>query len=230
MNKSQLPPNWSELVKDSHELVTDEQFNLAKQLALSIRRFRRRCIHSRPRPIIQQSSATATSEPIVNPTEHAMFPPIDSLANNSARLPVCEEYDVHSSTYDLEAHEMINLATSGLRRSQQIKSTMNPNNDGPTIMAYTSSINNKGIFNRPKRKIPILAFFSVFCAIGALWSVTASQSPHFHDKACHSYTSIVSNDYERINGLFDNTMNILCHQVKSYTTWNEAYIYKQMLQ
>ena len=106
----------------------------------------------------------------------------------------------------------------------------NPNNNGPTIMAYTSSINKNGIFNRPKRKIPILAFFSVFCAIGALWSFNTSQGPHFHDKACHSLTSRVSNDYERINGLFDNTVNKLCHQVKSYTTWNEAYIYKQMLQ
>ena len=30
MNKSQLPPNWAEIVKDYRELVTDEQFNLAR--------------------------------------------------------------------------------------------------------------------------------------------------------------------------------------------------------
>ena len=143
---------------------------------------------------------------------------INILANNPARLPVCKGDDVHSSHNDLEATEMINLATSGLRRSQRIKSMTNPNNDGPTIMAYTSSINKKWIFNRPKRKIPILAFFSVFCAIGALCSFTTSQSPHFHDKACHSFTSRVSNNYERINGLFDDTIRKLCRQVKSYTT------------
>ena len=106
----------------------------------------------------------------------------------------------------------------------------NPNNDGPTIMAYTSSIKKEVIFNLPKRKIPILAFFSVLCAIGVLWSFTMSQCPHSHNKACHSFTSIVSNDYERINGLFENTMNELCHQVKSYTTSNKAYTYNQMLQ
>ena len=125
---------------------------------------------------------------------------------------------------------MINLATSGLRRSQRIKSLTNPNNEGPTIMAYTSCINKKVIFNRPKRKIPILAFFSVFFAIGALWSFTTSQCTHFHNEACHSFTSRVSNNYERINGRFDETMNELCHQVKSYTTSNEAYTYNQMLQ
>ena len=117
---------------------------------------------------MQQSAATATSEAIVNPTAPAMSPPIDFIANNPARLPVYEGDDVHSSTIELEAPKMINLATSGLRQSQRVKSMTNPNNDGPTIMAYTSSINKKGIFNRLKRKIPILAFFSVFCAIDAL--------------------------------------------------------------
>ena len=137
---------------------------------------------------MQQSAATATSEPIVTPTAPAMSPPIDFLANNPERLPVCKGDDVHSSTNELEAPEMINLATSGLRRSQQIKSMTNPNNDGPTIMAYTSSTKKEGIFNRHKRKIPILVFFSVLCAIGSLWSFTTSQSPHFHDASCHSFT------------------------------------------
>ena len=136
-----------------------------------------------------------------------MSPPIYLPANNPARLPVCKGNDVHSSTNDLKAPKMINVANSVLRRSQQIKSMKNPSNYGPTIMAYTSSINNKGIFNRPKRKIPILVFFSVFCSIGALWSFTTSQSPHFHDEACHSFTSRVSNNYERINGIFYETMN-----------------------
>ena len=97
-----------------------------------------------------------------------MSQPINFLANNPARLPVFEVNDVHSSTNELEAPETINLATSVLRPSQRIKSMTNPNNDGPKIMAYTSIINKKGIFNCPKIKIPILALFSVFCAIGAL--------------------------------------------------------------
>ena len=134
-----------------------------------------------PRPVIQQSEATVTFEPIVTSTALAMSPPINFLADNPVRLPVCKEDDVHSSTNELEAPEMINLTTSGLRQSQRIKSMTNPNNDSPTIMAYNLSINKKGIFNRPKRNIPTLEFFSVFCAIGALWSFTTSQSPHLHN-------------------------------------------------
>ena len=137
---------------------------------------------------------------------------------------------MHSSNNDLEAPEMINLESSGFILSQQINSMTNPNKNGPTIMAYTSSINNKGIFNRPKRKTSILAFFSVFFAIGALRLFTTSQSLHFHDEACHSFTSRVYNNYECINGLFDDTINELCHQVKSYTTSNKAYTYRQMRQ
>ena len=129
-----------------------------------------------PRTILQQAdnTATATTEPIVNPSAPTVSSPIDFLANNPSRLPVCKGDDVHSSNNDLEAPEMINLTTSGLRRSQQIKVMTNLNNDDPIIMDYTSSIKIEGIFNPPKRNIPILAFFSAFCAIGALWPFTMS--------------------------------------------------------
>ena len=140
MNKSQLPPNWAELVKDSRELVTYERFNLAKTWFFPSADSGDDVLIPEPIPDIQQSSATATatSEPIVNTTAPAMSPPIDFLANNPAGLPVCEGDDVHSSTNELESPEMINLETSSLRRSQRIKSMTNPNNNGPTIMAYTS--------------------------------------------------------------------------------------------
>ena len=46
MNKSQLPPNWDELVKDSRELVTDERFNLEK-LGSFHPQIRRQFINSR---------------------------------------------------------------------------------------------------------------------------------------------------------------------------------------
>ena len=105
-----------------------------------------------------------------------------------------------------------------------------PNDDGPSIMAYTSSVKKDGFLARAKRNKPILAFFSIFCAVGTLWSFASSSCPHFHNNVCHSFTARVSNDYERINGLFDDTMNDLCHQVKSFTTSNEAFTYKQMLQ
>ena len=127
---------------------------------------------------------------------------------------------------------MTNLATSGLRRSKRIKNMMNPtnqNNDDPAIMAYTSSVKNESHFNGPNHKKLILVFFSVFCAVGALWTFSTSLSPNFHNKTFHSFIKRVSNEYERINGLIDDTMNEVCQQVKSFTTSNEAYTYKQML-
>ena len=81
----------------------------------------------------------------------------------------------------------------------------------------------------PIRKKPILAFFFIFCEVGALWKFTTSLSPHFHNEACHSFKTRVSNDYKRINGLFDDNMNEVCHQVKYFTTSKEAYTDKQML-
>ena len=158
MNKIQLPPNWTELVKDSRKLVTDERFNLAKTWLFLSANSGDNVSIPEPRPILQQAdnTDTATTEPIVNTTAPTVSQPINFLANNPARLPVCEGDDVHSSNNDLEAPGMINLATSGLRRYQRIKSMTNPNNDGPTIMAYISRKNKKVIFNRPKINIPIL--------------------------------------------------------------------------
>ena len=120
MNKSQLPPNWAELIKDSSELVTNEQFNLAKTWLFPSADSGDYVSITEPRPVIQQSEniSTATSEPIVNSTAPTVSPPIELLANNPARLPVCKGDDVHSSNNNLEAPEMINLATSCLRRSQ----------------------------------------------------------------------------------------------------------------
>ena len=137
-----------------------------------------------------------------------------------------------SSNNDIEAPKMINLATSGLRQYKRIKNMMNPvspNDDGPAIIAYTSSVKNEIPFNHRKRKKPILAFFSILCAVGALCTFATSLSPNFHNKDCHLSTTRVSDYYERINGLYDDTMNEVCHQVKYFTTSNKAYTYKQML-
>ena len=74
-----------------------------------------------------------------------------------------------------------------------------------------------------------MAFFSVFYAVGALWSFATSSMPHFHNDSCHSFVARVLNDYERINGLFDDTINDIIHRVKAFSTSNESFTYKQML-
>jgi hypothetical protein len=39
-----------------------------------------------------------------------------------------------------------------------------------------------------------------------------------------------SNDFDHLNGLFDDTINDICHQVHAYATSNESFTYLQMLQ
>ena len=46
---------------------------------------------------------------------------------------------------------------------------------------------------------------------------------------CHSFVTRVSNDYERINGLFDDKMNDVMHRVKEFTTGNENFTFNKML-
>ena len=158
-----------------------------------------------PSPILKQAGgvdtdATPTTVPTASPTSNI-------LASSQSRLPVCEGDNAPSSNNDIEAPKMINLETYGLRRSKQINNMINPTNkntDGPEIMAYTK---NESPFNRPNRKKPILALFSIFCAVGDVWTFSTSLSPHFHNKDCHAFTTRVSNDYDRINGLLDDTMN-----------------------
>jgi hypothetical protein len=39
----------------------------------------------------------------------------------------------------------------------------------------------------------------------------------------------MANDFEQINGLFGDTINLFCHQIYAYTTFNESFTYSQML-
>jgi hypothetical protein len=37
------------------------------------------------------------------------------------------------------------------------------------------------------------------------------------------------NDFDHLNGLLDDTINDICHQVHAYATSNESFTYSQML-
>jgi len=51
------------------------------------------------------------------------------------------------------------------------------------------------------------------------------------------FVARIANDFEQINGLFDDTLNAICHQIQAYTTSNiqayttsnESFTYSQML-
>ena len=186
MNKIQIPPNWAESVENSRELVTEERFNMARTWLFIEANSGDNASIPEPSPILQQAgnvgtNATPTNLPTASPTSNI-------LAIIQPRLPVFEGDNAPSSNNYLEAPNMINLENSGLRRSKRIKNRMNttnPNNDGPAIMTYTSSVKNESPFNHLIRKKPILEFFSIFCAVGALSTISTSLSLYFHNKACH---------------------------------------------
>jgi len=78
---------------------------------------------------------------------------------------------------------------------------------------------------RPKPRLFIL---SIFNSVGAQWNF-ATLNPHSENEHL-SFVAQIANDFKQINGLFDDTINAICHQVQAYSTSNEAFTYSQMLQ
>ena len=122
---------------------------------------------------------------------------------------------------DLLAPPLINLETSGLRRSSRI-AALNYDNDVPAIAAYTNST-----MPIPSRQItrprPRLSYLSVFNLIGSLWTFATTTSQT--DLGNFSFAARFSNDYDHLNGLFDDTINDICHQIHAYATSNESFTY-----
>ena len=255
MNENQVPPNWSNLVANSRELVTDEQFDLAKTwLASSMSQEQEATTNGIHRmdtnPTASESSlpsdAQITPDGIQDmdaPVNTNEIPdtldnnlnnnsetnidrpsmPSDSPLQQTQLSPVCEGESMN------EAPQMINLETTGLRRSARLQqNAANSNSIGPTITAYTTTLRNSNHL-RPSRTKTKLSFFSVFCSIGALWSFATSCMPHYHESKCHSFVARISNEYEKVNGLFDDTINGIIHHVKAFTTSNENFTYNEML-
>ncbi len=120
---------------------------------------------------------------------------------------------------------LINLETSGLRRSPRLAALQN-NNDAPEIAAYTSSttLSFSRLFSKPR---PRLLYFSVFYLVGSLRTFATTTSHADHET--YSFVARLSNDFDRLNGLFDDTINDICHQVHAFATSNETFTYSGML-
>jgi hypothetical protein len=56
----------------------------------------------------------------------------------------------------------------------------------------------------------------------------ATRSYHI-DNENFSFMAQLSNNYDCLNGLFDDTINDICHQVHAYATSNESFTNSQML-
>jgi hypothetical protein len=51
--------------------------------------------------------------------------------------------------------------------------------------------------------------------------------PH-SDNEHVSFVAQIADDFKQINGLFDDTINEICHHIQAYTTSNESFTYSQM--
>ena len=63
--------------------------------------------------------------------------------------------------------------------------------------------------------------------VGSLWTFATTSSSF--DVGAFSFVAGISNEYDQLNGLFDDTMNDICHQIYAYATSNESFTYSQML-
>jgi hypothetical protein len=119
----------------------------------------------------------------------------------------------------------INLEIIGLWRSPRL-AALNQANDLPAIVAYSTStmpLSSRQIMIQQPR----LSFLSVFNSVGSLWTFATTNS-HTNDDQ-FSFAAHFSNDFDQLNGLFDDTINEICHQIHAYTMWNECFTYSQML-
>ncbi len=148
IQKSKVPPNWANLVKKSREKVTDEHYDLAKTW-----------LFPDPEPgdiSMPERNSTASSDPSMLPTgikPHRLSSSSDKTSGLSQNDDYVQDPFFHpvSSTSAVKnlppqiedpllAPRLIDLETSGLRRSPRIAAINNgANHDGPAIAAYTAS-------------------------------------------------------------------------------------------
>jgi hypothetical protein len=77
------------------------------------------------------------------------------------------------------------------------------------------------------RSKPTLSFLSVFTLVGAQWNFATLIS--HSDNERFSLVAQIADDFKQINGLFDDTINDICHHIQAYTTSNESFTYSQIL-
>jgi hypothetical protein len=233
MQKSEVPPNWADLVKKSGEKVTDEHYDLAKTWLF---------LDPEPGDIsMPKRNSNASTDPNLGPNSNISTLPtgiephplsisldrIFGLSQNDDYVPDPFLYPVSSTSASknlasqledpLLVPRLINLETSGLRQSSRIAAINNgANHDSPAIAAYTVSTTQlpSQWITRPK---PKLSFFSVFNSVGALWTF-APQNSHSNNEEHFSFAAQISHDFEQINGLFDNTINDFSHHIMAFTT------------
>jgi hypothetical protein len=77
---------------------------------------------------------------------------------------------------------------------------------------------------RPRPRISFLLVFNLF---GSLWTFATTDSHTVNEM--FSFVACFSNNFDHLNGVFDDTINDICHQVHAYATSNESFTNLQKL-
>jgi hypothetical protein len=111
---------------------------------------------------------------------------------------------------------LIDIETSGLQHSPRIAALNGPH-DVPDIANY--SISTKPSSSRQiTRTRPQLSFLSVFNSVGYLWTFATTNSYPVDEQ--FFFVARFSNVFDWLNGLFNDRINEICHQIHAYTTSN----------
>jgi len=93
--------------------------------------------------------------------------------------------------------------------------------DDPAITANTSSTMQLKS-QRTTRPKPSLSFLSVSNSVGVRWNF-ATSNPHSEHEHL-SFVARIANDFEQINGLFNDTINAIFHQIQAYNFQQDIHV------
>jgi hypothetical protein len=190
MEKNEVPPHWAKLIENSREKVTEEHYELAKtwlfpdpepgDISMPERNqkvsnnpneifpdckttdlnFSQNLPSTEIQPPIQVGFSISDARGISQNGDYIQRPLLPPVSSRNGEMTLSQDQD------SLSAPRLINLETSGLRRSSRIASLNGVTQDDPAIAAYTSSTTQlkSRRTTRPKLK---LSFLSVFNSVGA---------------------------------------------------------------
>ncbi len=156
MEKSEVPPNWANLVENSREKVTEEDYNLAKMWLFPEAEIgdiamqdtinttttqttdRKNTSNSVPlavsfelRPLSNSGTFKSTTTMGISENNDSIPCPSLNLVTTSAPSSMIDD--------SLLAPPMINLETPGLHQSPRMYMLKNTNSDCPAVAAYSVS-------------------------------------------------------------------------------------------
>ncbi len=192
MEKNEVPPHWAKLIENSHEKVTKEHYELAKTWLFPDAELGDISLPERNQNVSNNSHGILFDQEKINCNvsqnllSTGMQPSIHfGLSDYSDATGISQNEDIiqcplllsvssscnggttlSQGQDSLSVPPLINLETSGLRRSSQLAALNGVTQDNPVIGAYASSITQLKLQQTTRLK-PKLSFLSVFNSVGA---------------------------------------------------------------